>query len=89
MADKHLQLAVKVEPAYLANVIKLSGSLESSNAEEIYQEIHQSIQQKVEIIVIDIIELKIITRGGNDILQNCQKIAPKYGIKLFISRDFL
>ncbi len=89
MADKHLQLTVRVEPAYLANVIKLSGSLESSNAEEIYQEINQSIQQKVEIIVIDIKELKIINQGGSNILENCQRIAKKYGIQLFLSREFL
>ena len=86
MTNKNLQLTVTVKPAYLANVIKLSGSLESNNAEEIYQEINQSIQQKVEIIVMDIKKLKFINQGGDYILENCQRIAKRYGIELFISR---
>ena len=83
-----LLLRIKRGKNCRANLIQLFGTLEASNAEKIYQELAQSIKQEVDIIVIDLKNLKFINQGGYEILDNCRQQAQIKGIELFISGRF-
>jgi len=80
-------LTVELSENYSANIIELYGEiLEIDHGETIYRQINRSIEEKVEVIILDLSKLKYIGNGGTAILEECHKIAQQNQIKLFITR---
>ncbi|MGF1489855.1 MAG: STAS domain-containing protein [Prochloraceae cyanobacterium] len=80
-------LTVELSENYSANIIKLYGEiLEIDHSEEIYRKLNRSIEEKVEVLILDLSKLKYIGNGGTKILEECHKIAKQNQIQLFITR---
>lgn len=84
---KETQVTVELSEKKLVNIIRLRGEvLESNNGEEIYEKINLSIQQKIDVIVLDLSELKYIGNGGRKIIEDCRKLAKEGKIDFFVNR---
>jgi anti-anti-sigma regulatory factor len=66
------------------NILSLSGFLNRSKADEIYQEVMDSITQGAEVIIIDLRDVSLIDEMGSNILSSCSEKASEYGIHLFV-----
>ncbi|MDJ0724193.1 MAG: hypothetical protein QNJ38_03690 [Prochloraceae cyanobacterium] len=70
----------------LTSIIRLYGILHHKDSLSLYKAIDQSINAKVKTIIIDVRELKLISSGASQILDNCQERAKKNLVELLICK---